>query len=343
MEIIHQLDSLFFALFPSIQPGDTKAIQQEMARYYSTPYFQPDVTIEGDIIKIHIKTDHLESLEKDYKKAITLCDTRRYDDAKVLLASLIEKNPTNSEFYRILGQIYSEQGDQESAINYLIESLKWNNKNTYALTMMGNILFLHKNEPDTALIYFNQVLKINPNDHLALNNIGSQLGKLGRMEEARLYLERAIASNPEFPNTYLGLGIIADNSDNTLEAFDYYLKGLKFNPKHDEIYKKILNNLLILCKQIIEKDFGNYLFDKYKSQLESRSGVSIVIESSESEPHYAKIEFAEIYNRNHHIVKYKPSKPGIAHLIMHELTHLKFSLDAKDSNNYQLIVSDDKK
>jgi tetratricopeptide (TPR) repeat protein len=52
--------------------------------------------------------------------------------------------------------------------------------------MMGNILFLHKQDPDTALIYFNQVLKINPNDHLALNNIGSQLGKLGKMDEAKI-------------------------------------------------------------------------------------------------------------------------------------------------------------
>lgn len=196
MEIIHNLDELFYSLFPDTKPGDTKSIQQELSRYYSTPFFQPEVTVDKDKVIIHISTDRLESLEKDYKKAIALCESQKFSEAKILLASLIEKNPTNSEFYRILGQIHSEEGDEDRATNYLIEALKWNNKNTYALTMMGNILFLHKQDPDTALVYFNQVLKINPNDHLALNNIGSQLGKLGKMDEARSYLERALAMNP---------------------------------------------------------------------------------------------------------------------------------------------------
>ncbi|MCG9874536.1 MAG: tetratricopeptide repeat protein [Leptospiraceae bacterium] len=290
MEIIHQLDDLFYSLFPDLTKGDTKSIKQAMARYYSTPFFQPDVSVENDRVIIHIYTDQLESLEMDYKRAIALCDSGKFNDAKILLASLIEKNPTNSDFYRILGQIHSEEGDQDAAINHLIEALKWNNQNTYALTMMGNILFLHKEDPDTALIYFNQVLKINPNDHLALNNIGSQLGKLGRMDEARSYLERALESNPEFSNTYLGLGIIADNSGNHKEAFDYYLAGLRHNSKKDDLFQKTIGNLVELCNRIVENDFGNSIIDRSKSDLESRSGVPILIEESSDVPYYAKIE-----------------------------------------------------
>lgn len=341
MEIIHQLDKLFYSLFPNIKPNDSKSIQQELSRYYSTPFFQPEVTIENNEVKIHINTNQLESLAKDYKKAIALCESRNFEDAKLLLSSLIEKNPTNSEFYRIFGQIYSEEGDQESAINYLIESLKWNNKNTYALTMMGNIYFKYKEDADTALIYFNQVLKINPNDHLALNNIGSQLGKMDRLDEAKDYLNRALESNPKFPNTYFGLALISDKSGNLQEAFNLYLIALQFCDKKDDIYKNILRNILELCNRIVESDIGDTIINQYKTMLESRCGIPINIETSNDVPYYAKIEYAEIYDRDSHIIKYKPNKPGVSHLIMHELTHLKFALDSKENNNYQLIVTNE--
>ena len=45
-----------------------------------------------------------------------------------MLNKLIEKNPTNSEYHRIMGQILSDEGDQEEAINCLIDALRWDPK-----------------------------------------------------------------------------------------------------------------------------------------------------------------------------------------------------------------------
>jgi len=342
MEIIYNLDDLLFTLFPDIKRDDEKSILQELSRYYSIGSYQPEIILDRDRVKIKIELDKLDSSTKEYKRAIALCESGKFQDAKILLASLIEKNPTSSDLYRMLGQIHSEEGDQEKGINYLIEALKWDNKNKYALTMMGNIFFIHKSDPDTALIYFNQVLKIDPNDYLALNNIGSQLGKLGRFSEAKTYFERAVRSNPEFPNTYQGLGLISDNSGNLIEAFNYYLKSLKFNSKKDTLFQKTLGNTIELCNRIVELKTATILITDFKSELEIRGKTPIEIEASQEVPYYAKIEYAEIYHRDIHIIKYKPTKTGIDHLVMHELTHLMFALDARENKKYRLIVSNEK-
>ncbi|WCL50746.1 tetratricopeptide repeat protein [Leptospira sp. GIMC2001] len=342
MEIIYNLDDLLFTLFPDIKRDDEKSILQELSRYYAIGSYQPEIILDRDRVKIKIEIDKLDSSTKEYNRAIGLCEAGKFQDAKILLASLIEKNPTSSDLYRMLGQIHSEEGDQEKGINYLIEALKWDNKNKYALTMMGNIFFIYKSDPDTALIYFNQVLKIDPNDFLALNNIGSQLGKLGRFSEAKTYFERALRSNPEFPNTYQGLGLISDNSGNLFEAFNYYLKSLKFNPKKDALFEKTLGNIIELSTRIIESKTSSSLINDFKSNLEIRGKTPIEIKASQEVPYYAKIEYAEIYDRDRHIIKYKPTKIGIDHLVMHELAHLMFALDAKENNKYQLIASNEK-
>ena len=104
---------------------------------------------------------------------------------------MISKNPTNSEYHRILGQIYSDDGNQELAIDTLIDALCWDSKNTYALTMMGNIIAKHRKDIPTAMKYYNQVIEINPKDHLAINNIGANLLQQNNFDQAKEYLEKA--------------------------------------------------------------------------------------------------------------------------------------------------------
>ena len=55
-----------------------------------------------------------------------------------------------------MGQILSDEGDQEEAINCLIDAPRWDSKNGYALLMMGNI-FLQSSKmmfPQQAKKYF---------------------------------------------------------------------------------------------------------------------------------------------------------------------------------------------
>jgi tetratricopeptide (TPR) repeat protein len=53
-----------------------------------------------------------------------------------------------------MGQILSDEGDQEEAINCLIDALRWDSKNAWALVMMGNIFAKYKNDIPTAMKYY---------------------------------------------------------------------------------------------------------------------------------------------------------------------------------------------
>ena len=89
---------------------------------------------------------------------MTLCEKGRYEEAKPILKQLIDKNPTNSEYHRIMGQILSDEGNQEEVINSLIDALRWDSKNGWDLLMLGNIFAKFKNDIETALNFLEQAL-----------------------------------------------------------------------------------------------------------------------------------------------------------------------------------------
>jgi cytochrome c-type biogenesis protein CcmH/NrfG len=55
------------------------------------------------------------------------------------LRELIQQNPAVSEHHRVLDQVLSELGQPDEALNALINALRWNPRNGYALIMAGNI------------------------------------------------------------------------------------------------------------------------------------------------------------------------------------------------------------
>src|SRR5690606_32612617 len=109
--------------------------------------------------------------------------------------SLVQEYPTVSEYHRILGQIQSELGDHNEARDTLIDALRWDPNNVWALLMMGNI-FAKEKDSETALIYYNQVLALKPNDNITLNNIGAQLMEAGSTDEAQNYFLKAVNADP---------------------------------------------------------------------------------------------------------------------------------------------------
>ncbi len=77
----------------------------------------------------------------------------------------------------------------------------------------------------------------------------------------------------------------------------------------------------------------------YKSQLENEGGIPIVIDADETIKTAAKIEFAERYQRHEHRVKYKSTYPAVEHLVMHEMVHLDFVIQARKENLNQVFTS----
>ncbi|MCG6146502.1 tetratricopeptide repeat protein [Leptospira bandrabouensis] len=340
MELIHRLDDFFYSIFPNINKGNEKSIIQVLSDFYRVGVYEPEIIVSNGFVTVKINIESIETLEKDYKKIVTLCEKGKFEEAEKLLSPLVEVYPTNSDFHRLLGQIYSEQGKQELAIDSLINALRWNPNNAYALIMMGNIYLRFKDDPNIAMKYFNQALILNPGDYLTANNISATLLQLNRFDEAEFYLKKALESNSEFPNTHYGLGVVREKNGDRYGAFNSFYNSVKFNPKNDDRKKQCIHKLFEIAEQIILSEDIDDLIQKYKKELESKQPLPIHIEASTSIPYNAKIEYGELYNREFHLIKFQPSKQTVAHLVLHELVHLEFAIDARTNGKYKLITSD---
>ena len=136
-----------------------------------------------------------------------------------------------------------------------------------------------------------------------------------------------------------------DNLGYPLKAFEYAVKCLRSSVVNGGgYYTNALSTTLQIAEGICKSDNGLTIFETFKAYLEKKTGKVIKVRKDESIPTAAKIEFAENYDRDYHLIKYKPSYPAVVHLMMHELVHLEFVSQARDENaNMLFIVGKEKK
>jgi len=339
MQIIHRKEDFLYTLFPELADGDDEQIISVLSNYYSYGGFKPLVRIENDIIIIELDTSTIARHEADYRRAVTLCEKGNYPEAKPLLAKLIAENPTRSEYHRLLGQILSDEGDQNEAINCLIDALRWDSKNGWALLMMGNIFAKFKKDIPTAMKYYDQAVAANPTDHTAIYNIGALLFQQGNYLEAKKYLCKAQKINNTYPNTHHVLAMIAEQENDLHSAFYSIIQSLKLNPNKDTLYKNSLQLAFGIANKMLTDSSGKKMYREYRRKLELDGGTEIdLVEDTEIQT-AAKCEFAETYKRPKHIVRFNSNYPAVAHLIMHELVHLDFVIEARKAGVNKLFTS----
>lgn len=343
MIIIHKIDNFLFNLFPKTKQSgnNSEILKEELTGYYTFGPYKPKVEIDDEYVRIEINTSAIISQKPAFDTAIKYCESGNYKKAKPVLEKLVKNNPTVSEYHRVLGQIYSDEGNQDKAVNCLIDALRWDPKNAHALTMMGNILAKFKNDVATAMTYYEQALKVRPDDHIAMNNIGANLMQLGKVIEADRYFEKAYSINSNYPNTIYALGMTKDIKGEYPAAFEFAIKSLKKSKTNDPIYRNSFSLATEVSRKIIDRQTDSVpaLLDNYSQKLEVESGKIIDIIPDDSIPTPAKLEIAENYNQEKHIVRFKKDSPAISHLIMHELVHLDFAVQCRKKNTNYLFVS----
>lgn len=105
---------------------------------------------------------------------------------------------------------------------------------------------------------------------------------------------------------------------------------LELTDTRSTLYSSALSLQQQTAKKIVESTTIDALVSDYQQQLAQQGKKEIKIEADDTLKTAAKIEFAEYYNRPYHLVKYKPSHANKEHLIMHELVHLDFVIQARE-------------
>jgi len=333
MHIIHPINDFLFELFPKAKETgkNLDVLKHEIETFYTVGPFKPAITIVHGIIDIEIEGELIEKHNSRYLNILALCDAGQYTEAKEQIAQLIKEAPHISEYHRVLGQIMSEQGDQDDAINSLIDALRWDPKNEWALIMTGNILARYQQDLDAAMKYYECALQHKPDDYGSMTLIAINLIQTGSLDAARQYLDRAFAVNPACPNMYYGFALLAEAEHYYKEAFEMAIVALFKNTKKDLLYQQSLKMAMKAASEIIDEEVAGDIVNSYASTLEEECGKKIVIEAVADLKTAAKIEFAEYHDRTYHLIKYNPEYPAVHYRIMHELTHLLFATQARQA------------
>lgn len=226
------------------------------------------------------------------------------------------------------------------AIDILIDALKWDPKNHWALILMGNIYARYFDDVQTAMTYYDQVMEADPGNYIALNNIGGAFLQSGKLNLAERYLGKAYQANPKYPNITLGLGLLNLQKMDLRQSFKFAVETLKNDDKTEgQVYHTALKLALDSSQLLVKQQVGKETLVDFIQDIEELTGKEIRIEEDDTLPTAAKVEIAENHGRDYHRILHNPKYAQTDHLIAHELVHLKFAEEARKAKNNMLFVA----
>ena len=152
-------------------------------------------------------------------------------------------------------------------LNYWRDSLSLFRR---AIQVTENNYFMHNNlgaelvkagRLDEAIGHYRRVLQINPNFAEAHNNLGLALAEKGQLDEAIGYYRRALQTDPKNAEVHDNLGVALAERGEMDEAIDHYQRALQINPQNANVH----NNLGFLFAGRGQLDEA---IDHYRSAVE---------------------------------------------------------------------------
>ena len=277
------------------------------------------------------------------QQALDLCNKKDFEKATNLLEEIIKDEPQNSEAWRVLAQIHwINNNEPDKAYDELIEALRCEPKNIWALVLMGNLLTKEKNDIEHAKQYYDKVLEYYPDNAIAINNIGATYMERKDYEGALPYLEKALAIDDSYANSYYGLGLCYYQLGRLEDAFEICHKGtLKSSdrPENPAVREELVKLFITVAKDYADKT--NYLnvWLGIKDELEAVDHVNIRFTEDRSLNVHAKMEYAPLHAAKEHVIRYNPSKDFVEHLFIHEMMHLKMSQKATKDRRAKAVIS----
>ena len=275
--------------------------------------------------------------------ALDLCNKKKFDEALPILEEITKNDPQKSEAWRTLAQLHwLHQHNVDKAYDELIEALKCDPKNLWALILMGNLLTREKNDVEHAKKYYDKVLEYHPDNALAINNIGATFMERKDYEGSLPYLEKALKLDDTYVNSYYGLALCYYKLGQLEQSFTTCHQGAIKSvdrPENPAVREELLKLYLTVAKALSGKTNYINIWKGIKDELEAVDHVNIRFEETKTLQVLAKLEYAPLHGAKEHIVKYNPEKEFVDHMFVHEMMHLKMNQQATLAGKGKAVIS----
>ena len=314
------MDILQFKNELNFEFTDDKDLMQKLRKFYTADGYTPEISIDGDVIHIKIDERAFRTVQRNFEKAMDLCNRHEFDKAEKLLKDIISDCPLHVDAHRVYAQLAMERGDLDLAFDRNIEALRIDPTNLFALLLMGNIC-TRSNKIALADDYYAKVIEFHPDDVMAQNNLAANYLKRKDFDKAIDMFKRILEKNDDYLNTYYGLGMAYYYKRLLNEAFDIAVKGMKKGidrPQDRQIRDELQKLAMQVARELTkDKDYSIEIGQQLK-KLESMGSKPIRVEYKKDLPVSARFH---------------------DHLMMHELMHLELYLKAKALGRNKLAMS----
>jgi len=150
---------------------------------------------------------------------------------------------------------YHESGELQMAARYYRQVLAEDPEHADALYRLGGIC-LALRQFDEAVVNFQQLLRLWPNEAAVHSDLGIGLARLGKLDEAVASFRKAVSLNPQYAEAYNSLGIALAEQGQYDEAVGCYQQALALKSHNPEACYN-LGNLLRDRGQLLEAQ-ANY-------------------------------------------------------------------------------------
>lgn len=180
-------------------------------------------------------------------KAGLFYEEGKYKEAFSYFEKALQLNPSNKTYVENrftalsdLIDLYLSQNNYAEAHTLLdrllIEcSAEKNEEEHAALLNQKGLVFADEDKPSEALDYFEKAIVNDPYTHTYWHNAGINLDKLGRFDDAHIYLSRAISIAPDDADLYNAKALIYFHEGKDEKALRYFKAAIEID-KNNETY-----------------------------------------------------------------------------------------------------------
>jgi tetratricopeptide (TPR) repeat protein len=161
----------------------------------------------------------------------TLWQLPNWQNTYTIFFHSLKVTRNNSLANGTLGRAFQLAGDQAQAMKYYQEALRIEPDNPDTLANMGRLLREQKH-PDEALPLLRRAVDLNPGQVWSRNSLGNTLADLHRYDQAIEQFDRAVSIDPDLPPIWINYGIALEKMDRWNDAADKFRRALKIEPNN---------------------------------------------------------------------------------------------------------------
>lgn len=195
---------------------DDPADNVEISYYLGLCYTQLKQYEDALLYLEQVVTNHANLLQI-YQSRMVLsliyAVTDRFRLAKFELDQLVAAGYESSQVYTVYGYVLYELSDIKESLKMLQKALSVDPGNATALNSLGYIMADQGLDPDTAVNYCREAVKLRPESYACLDSLGWACFKGGRLDEARTYLRRAMEISGGHPVIARHIRAVIDTID----------------------------------------------------------------------------------------------------------------------------------